>query len=153
MTQNDSSNNDQIIEIYTDGACLGNPGRGGWGAILLYKNHKKEISGNMPHTTNNQMELKAVIEALKHIKKSLKIIIYTDSQYVKNGITSWILSWKRNGWKTAGKKLVKNYELWQELDLLAKSHQIDWRWVKAHNGNKYNELVDGLARTAAMELK
>ena len=153
MTQNNNPNNDQLIEIYTDGACLGNPGKGGWGAILLYKGHKKEISGSKADTTNNQMELKAVIEALKHIKKSLKIIIYTDSTYVKDGITSWILSWKRNGWKTANKKPVKNAELWQELDSLAMSHQIEWRWVKAHNGNKYNELVDELARAAALELK
>jgi ribonuclease HI len=148
-----NSYNDQIIEIYTDGACLGNPGKGGWGAILLYKGHQKKISGAKADTTNNQMELKAVIEALKQIKKSLQIIIYTDSKYVKDGITSWIISWKRNGWKTADKKPVKNAELWQELDNLASNYQIEWRWVKAHNGNKYNELVDELARAAALELK
>ncbi len=153
MTQNNNHNNDQIIEIYTDGSCLGNPGKGGWGAILLYKGHQKKISGAKSDTTNNQMELKAVIEALKQIKKSLKIIIYTDSKYVKDGITSWIISWKKNGWKTADKKPVKNTELWQELDILASNHQIEWRWVKAHNGNKYNELVDELARAAALELK
>ncbi len=153
MTQNNNINHDQAIEIYTDGSCLGNPGRGGWGAILLYKNHQKEISGNMADSTNNQMELKAVIEALKQIKKPLKIIIHTDSQYVKNGITTWIVNWKKNGWKTADKKPVKNAELWRELDKLVTNHQIEWRWVRAHNGNKYNELVDQLARTAAMELK
>ena len=137
------------IEIYTDGSCLGNPGFGGWGAILLYKEHQKKISGSKKNTTNNQMELQAVIEALKIIKKPSEIIIYTDSQYVKNGLTTWITNWKRNGWKTADKKPVKNLELWQELDFEATKHQIDWRWVKAHAGNKYNEMVDNLARSEA----
>lgn len=138
-----------VIEIYTDGSCLGNPGNGGWGAILLYKEHQKKISGGKKDTTNNQMELQAVIEALKIIKRSVKIVIYTDSQYVKNGLTTWIINWKKNGWKTADKKPVKNLELWQKLDLESTKHQIEWRWVKAHAGNKYNEMVDDLARSAA----
>jgi ribonuclease HI len=138
-----------MIEIYTDGSCLGNPGVGGWGAILLYKEHLKKISGGNPATTNNQMELKAVIEALKVLKKSSEVIIYTDSQYVKNGLTTWIKKWKVNGWRTADRKPIKNLELWQELEIESLKHQIDWRWVKAHNGNKFNEMVDELARQAA----
>ncbi len=138
----------EIIEIYTDGACSGNPGKGGWGAILLYKEHQKEISGCLAQTTNNQMELMAVIEALKIVKKTIEIIIYTDSVYVKDGITKWIFNWKKNGWKTANKKPVKNLELWQELDLLAANHQITWKWVKGHSGNKYNEIADQLAVNA-----
>lgn len=137
------------IEIYTDGSCLGNPGAGGWGAILLYKEHQKKISGGNPATTNNQMELKAVIEALKMLKKPSSITLYTDSQYVKNGLTTWIKKWKINGWKTANKKPIKNIEFWKELDIECAKHQIDWRWVKAHAGNKYNEIVDDLARDAA----
>jgi ribonuclease HI len=136
------------IIIYTDGACSGNPGKGGWGAVLLYKEHKKEISGFNPQTTNNQMELQAVIEALKIVKKSSPIIIYTDSVYVKDGITKWIFNWKKNGWRTANKKPVKNLEFWQELDLLVANHKIDWRWVKGHSGDKYNEIADQLAVNA-----
>ncbi|MBU6339837.1 MAG: ribonuclease HI [Rickettsiales bacterium] len=143
---------DNIIEIYTDGSCLGNPGNGGWGAILLYKEHQKKISGGKKDTTNNQMELQAVIEALKILKRSAKIIIHTDSQYVKNGLTTWIFNWKKNGWRTADKKPVKNLELWQELDLESTKHDIEWRWVKAHAGNKYNEMVDELARSAAEKI-
>ncbi|MFT6322429.1 MAG: ribonuclease HI [Granulosicoccus sp.] len=134
-----------FIEIYTDGACQGNPGKGGWGAILLYGTHKKEISGYIPHTTNNQMELMAVIESLKIVKKEIKITIHTDSTYVQKGITEWIFNWKKNGWKTAKKQPVKNYEFWQELDSLAKQHQITWKWVKGHSGNKYNDIADKLA--------
>lgn len=140
--------NKDIIEIYTDGACSGNPGKGGWGAVLLYKEHKKEISGFQEETTNNQMELMAVIESLKTIKKPIKIIIHTDSTYVKDGITKWIFNWKKNGWKTANKKPVKNYELWQDLDEIAKKYEIEWKWVKGHSGNKYNEIADELARNA-----
>lgn len=140
--------NREIIKIYTDGACSGNPGKGGWGAVLLYKEHKKEISGFQENTTNNQMELMAVIKALEAIKKSSEITIYTDSIYVKDGITKWIFNWKQNGWKTADKKPVKNLELWQELDLLNAQHKINWQWVKGHNGDKYNELADMLAVNA-----
>jgi ribonuclease HI len=133
------------VEIYTDGACSGNPGKGGWGAVLLYKEHKKEISGFKKETTNNQMELMAVIEALKILKKSFQVIVYTDSSYVKDGITQWIFNWKKNGWKTANKKPVKNLELWQDLDNIASKHQITWQWVRGHSGNKYNEIADMLA--------
>lgn len=134
-----------IVEIYTDGACSGNPGNGGWGAVLLYKAHKKEISGAKDNTTNNQMELKAVIESLKILKRTSKIIIYTDSIYVKDGITKWIFNWKRNGWKGANKNPIKNMELWQELSDLVINHEIEWRWIKGHSGNKYNEIADQLA--------
>lgn len=138
-----------IVEIYTDGACLGNPGRGGWGAILLYKGHEKKISGNERETTNNRMELKAVIEALKALKKSSKVIVYTDSKYVQSGISEWIINWKKNGWKNAGRKPIKNVDLWQELDSESAKHQIKWKWVKGHDGNHYNEVADELARKAA----
>ena len=140
------------IIIYTDGACSGNPGKGGWGAVLLYGDHQKTISGFDPQTTNNQMELMAVIEALKIIKKSIPIIIHTDSKYVQDGITKWILNWKKNGWKTAKKEPVKNVELWQELDALASQHQISWQWVKGHSGNKYNDIADQLAVDAIKKL-
>lgn len=136
------------IEIYTDGACSGNPGKGGWGAILLYLEHKKEISGFKEETTNNQMELMAVIESLKIIKKPSKIIIHTDSKYVQDGITQWIFNWKKNGWKTAKKQPVKNDQLWKELDSLVAQHQITWKWVKGHSGNKYNDIADQLAVNA-----
>jgi ribonuclease HI len=145
---------EKVIEIYTDGSCLGNPGPGGWGAALLYKEHKKEISGANNATTNNRMEMQAVVEALKIIKKeSAKIIIYTDSQYVKDGINKWIFSWKKNGWRNANRKLIKNVDLWQELDLEVSKHQIEWVWVKGHSGNHYNEIVDELARKAAESCK
>jgi ribonuclease HI len=134
-----------IVKIYTDGACSGNPGPGGWAAILLYREHKKEIFGSQSDTTNNQMELKAVIESLKTLKKSSNIIVYTDSTYVKDGITKWIFSWKKNNWRNSKKQPVKNMELWQELDELRLGHEIDWRWVKGHSGDFYNDLVDELA--------
>lgn len=137
------------IEIYTDGACLGNPGRGGYGAILMYKEHKKEISGSEKETTNNRMEMRAVIEALRALKKSSEVVIYTDSKYVMEGITNWIQSWKKNNWRNANRKPVKNSDLWQELDDEVAKHKIEWIWVKGHAGNHYNELVDELARKAA----
>ena len=136
------------VEIFTDGACKGNPGPGGWGAILRYKNKEKEIKGFSKETTNNIMELTAVIEALKHLKKPCVIIITTDSKYVKNGITDWIHNWKKNGWKTAAKKEVKNKELWIELDSLIKIHSISWDWVKGHSGHPENERADLLANIA-----
>ena len=138
----------EIIKIYTDGACSGNPGRGGWGAVMLYKNHKKEISGANKDTTNNRMELTAVIEALKNVKKTIPVDIYTDSKYVMDGITKWIISWKKNGWRTADRKPVKNNDLWQALDLECQKHRISWYWVKGHSGNEYNEIADQLARQA-----
>ena len=137
------------IEIYTDGACLGNPGRGGWGAILLYKEHRKEISGGEKLSTNNRMEMRAVIESLKTLKKLSEVTLYTDSKYVMDGITKWIFNWKKNGWKGSDKKPVKNVDLWQELDAQVAKHQIKWVWVKGHSGNKFNEIADVLARNAA----
>lgn len=140
------------IEIYTDGACLGNPGRGGWGAILLYKKHRKEISGGEKLSTNNRMEMRAVIESLKTLKKLSEVTLYTDSKYVMDGITKWIFNWKKNGWKGSDKKPVKNVDLWQELDQEVAKHQIKWVWVKGHSGNKFNEIADVLARTAAEKI-
>ena len=136
------------IEIWTDGACSNNPGKGGWGAVLIYKNHRKEISGSHNDTTNNRMELTAVIEALKIVKKDIPVKIYTDSKYVMEGITKWINSWKKNNWRTADKKPVKNSDLWQLLDSESQKHQISWQWVKGHAGNELNEIADQLARNA-----
>ena len=144
---------ENLIKIYTDGACSGNPGKGGWGAVLMWGNHKKEINGFNADTTNNKMELTAVIEAIKAVKKSSEINIYTDSIYVKDGITKWILNWRVNGWKGKDKKPIKNLELWQELDLVAGKHKIDWHWVKGHSGDKYNEIADSLARKAIEDNK
>ncbi len=138
--------NTQIIKIYTDGACSGNPGKGGWGAILLYNDREKRINGFDPETTNNKMELKAVIESLKIIKKNIKIHIYTDSNYVKDGITKWIFNWKKNGWKNSKRQAVKNSDLWQELDALVQKYDVEFFWVKGHSGDKYNEIADQLAR-------
>ena len=143
---NQSSQN--FITIYTDGACSGNPGAGGWGAVLLYKEHRKTISGFVAETTNNQMEIKAVIEALKTVKKSSSINIYSDSLYVQNGITKWIFTWKKNNWHNANRKPVKNIELWQELEKETNKHTINWHWVKGHSGDKLNEEADKLAREA-----
>ena len=135
--------------IYTDGACSGNPGPGGWGAIILSEEkNETNISGKEKSTTNNRMELMAPIMALRKIKKASKIIIYTDSIYLKNGITTWIKKWEKNGWKSANKKPVKNKDLWVTLNKLSKGHVIDWKWVKAHAGNKYNEIADKLATAA-----
>jgi ribonuclease HI len=135
--------------IYTDGACSGNPGPGGWGAVILDEVNKEiSISGKEKSTTNNRMELMAPIMALKKIKKNSKIIIYTDSTYLKNGITTWIKNWEKNGWKNANKKPVKNKDLWIALNKLSKEQIIDWKWVKAHAGNKYNEIADKLATAA-----
>ena len=139
---------DNKIEIFTDGACRGNPGPGGWGALLRFGDKEKEINGYARETTNNIMELTAVIEALKQIKKPYEIDITTDSTYVKNGITIWIHNWKTNGWKTAAKKSVKNKELWIELDELIKVHEINWIWVKGHSGHPENEKADELANIA-----
>ena len=133
------------ITIYTDGACSGNPGKGGWGAVLIYRDKQKHLSGSAILTTNNKMELTAAIEALKAVKKSSDIELYTDSQYVKNGINLWIINWKKNGWKTANKKEVANKDLWIELDKYVTHHNITWFWVKGHSGNHYNEIADSLA--------
>ena len=139
------------VTIYTDGACSGNPGKGGWGAILIYAKEKKYMSGPKQLTTNNQMELTATIEALKAILKPSNIALYTDSQYVKNGITSWIFNWKKNGWKTANKKPVANKDLWIELEKYVDFHSVNWFWVKGHSGDHYNEIADELAVKAMNE--
>lgn len=138
------------IEIYTDGACSGNPGAGGWGAILRCGENEKELSGGADDTTNNRMELTAVIEALKALKRECEILLYTDSRYVMDGVNQWLPNWKRNGWRTTNKKSpVKNIDLWQELDALLPRHKIKWNWVKGHNGHPENERVDVLARDEA----
>ena len=142
----------KIINIYTDGACRGNPGPGGWGALLEYNEHTKKIYGSSVLTTNNIMELTAVIESLKIINKQSEIIITTDSTYVKNGITKWIHNWKLKGWKTASKKPVKNKSLWKELDSLSKQHTIQWEWVRGHTGHPGNEEADLLANKGIDEL-
>ena len=142
----------KIINIYTDGACRGNPGPGGWGALLEYNEHTKKIYGSSVLTTNNIMELTAVIESLKIINKQSQIIITTDSTYVKNGITKWIHNWKLKGWKTASKKPVKNKSLWKELDSLSKQHTIQWEWVRGHTGHPGNEEADILANKGIDEL-
>ena len=138
-----------MIKIYTDGSCLENPGNGGWAAIIIDDEKKTQIKGSKKNTTNNQMELLAPIEALKKIPKDSKVEIFTDSKYVKSGITEWIHNWKKNGWKTANKQQVKNKELWIELDLLNNKFEINWNWVKAHSNDKLNNEVDLLARKAA----
>jgi ribonuclease HI len=138
----------QKLIIYTDGACKGNPGIGGWGAILLFGDKTKEINGYAPNTTNNRMELTAVIEALKAIKRQCEIIIYTDSQYVQRGMTEWLDGWIKKNWKN-----VKNPDLWQELVNVAAQYSIEWRWVRGHNGDKYNELADELANLAITNFK
>ena len=136
---------DDIVEIYADGACKGNPGPGGWGALLTVKGKRKELFGGEPATTNNRMELMAVISALETLKRPCAVIVYTDSQYVQKGISEWIHAWKRRGWKTADKKPVKNDDLWRRLDAATHTHRIDWRWVKGHAGNPGNERADELA--------
>ncbi|MAV50785.1 MAG: ribonuclease HI [Hyphomonadaceae bacterium] len=140
-----------LIEIWTDGACSGNPGPGGWGALLVTEGHRKELYGAASDTTNNRMELMAAIEALNALKKPSQVKLYTDSTYVKDGLTKWINGWKRNGWKTAAKKPVKNKDLWQALENATARHDISWIWVKGHAGEEGNEIADGLARKGAME--
>lgn len=137
-----------MIEIFTDGACSGNPGPGGWGVLIIDGDARTEMNGGDSETTNNRMEMRAAIEALKATGDA-PIILHTDSQYVKNGINTWIHGWKRNGWKTASRKPVKNKDLWQELDALTEGRDIDWRWIKGHNGHPGNERADELARMGA----
>lgn len=133
------------IEIFTDGACKGNPGLGGWGALLVCGTHKKELFGGERNTTNNRMELKAVIEAFGALKRPCDVIVHTDSQYVQKGISEWIHGWKQRGWKTAAKEPVKNADLWQALDSAQAQHKVEWRWVRGHNGHEGNERADALA--------
>ena len=140
------------IEIWTDGACRGNPGPGGWGALLISGEHRRELHGGAPGTTNNRMELTAVIEALAAVKRPSRLVVHTDSKYVKVGITEWIGQWQRRGWKTAGGKPVKNLDLWQRLAELAAQHQIEWRWVPGHAGVQGNERADALANQGIDEV-
>ncbi len=139
-----------VVTIYTDGACKGNPGPGGWGAWLSAGGHDKELFGGAPNTTNNRMELTAPIEALASLKRTCEVIIYTDSEYVRKGMTEWISGWQRRGWKTADGKPVKNADLWQRLDALARLHKVDWRWVKGHAGDPGNERADRLANQGVL---
>lgn len=140
--------NGDILDIYTDGACSGNPGPGGWGALLIYRGKKLELSGSEGDTTNNRMELLAAIEALESLKRPMRIRLYTDSTYVKLGITTWIQNWKINGWLSANKKPVKNKDLWARLDQIRQRHEIEWTWVRGHAGHPGNERADELARNA-----
>jgi ribonuclease HI len=141
-----------IVEIYTDGACRGNPGAGGWGAVLRCGEAKKEIFGGEPHTTNNRMELTAVIRALEALKVPSRLRLYTDSQYVKHGICEWILQWKKRDWRTVDRKPVKNADLWRRLDELAQKHEIDWVWVRGHSGHDGNERADELANLGVVSV-
>jgi ribonuclease HI len=141
------------VEVYTDGACSGNPGPGGWGAILRYGETVKELNGGEANTTNNRMELTAAIEALNALTRPCEVDLYTDSSYVKDGISGWIEGWKRNGWKTAAKKPVKNAELWQALEQARKPHKVTWHWVKGHAGHPENERADELARAGMAPYK
>jgi ribonuclease HI len=142
-----------VVEIWTDGACSGNPGPGGWGVILLSGSHRKELFGGERETTNNRMELMAAIQALSALKRPCHVRLHIDSQYVRQGITQWIHGWKRNGWKTADKKPVKNAELWQALEAAASPHQIEWIWVKGHAGEELNERADELAREGVKSVR
>lgn len=141
------------VELYTDGACKGNPGPGGWGALLRFAGVEKELFGAEPQTTNNRMELLAVINGLEALTRPSLVRITTDSQYVKNGISTWIHAWKKNGWRTAARKPVKNIDLWQRLDELVSGHEVEWEWVKGHAGHPENERADGLANRAIEELR
>ncbi|MGY6554721.1 MAG: ribonuclease HI [Wenzhouxiangella sp.] len=137
------------VQIWTDGACLGNPGPGGWGVVLRWNGSERELSGGEPMTTNNRMELEAAIQALDALKRPCSVVLTTDSQYVRQGITSWLSNWKRNGWKTASRKPVKNADLWERLDRSVLRHQVQWEWVKGHSGHPENERADALASAAA----
>mgnify|MGYP006423575189 CR=1 FL=1 len=139
------------VTLYTDGACKGNPGPGGWGVVLRWGGYERELWGGEPHTTNNRMELKAAIEGLAALKWRCDVDVYTDSQYVKGGINQWMTNWKRNGWRTSGRKPVKNVELWRRLDELVNAHNVQWHWVRGHTGNEGNEWADELANRGAAQ--
>ena len=140
------------VLIYTDGACRGNPGPGGWGAVLMFGEHEREIWGGEAATTNNRMELTAAIEALRALKRPCRVELHTDSQYLKNGISEWLGLWKARGWRTFSKGAVKNEDLWRQLDEARQLHEVDWRWVKGHAGHEYNERADALARRGLAEI-
>ena len=141
----------QRVEIYTDGACQGNPGPGGWGTILRYNGVEKELSGYAPATTNNRMELQAAIEGLASLKRSMKADVYTDSQYLRDGITKWLFQWKKNNWRLSNNKPVKNKDLWEKLENLIETHDVEWHWVRGHSGHLENERADALARQAIID--
>ena len=143
----------KTVEIFTDGACKGNPGPGGWGALLRYQGTEKNLYGGEPHTTNNRMELRAAIEALASLKEPCEVALTTDSQYVRQGITEWIVNWKKRGWRTASKEPVKNVDLWQALDEQCQRHQVQWHWIKGHSGHRENELADALANRGIEDLR
>ncbi|MBI3452012.1 MAG: ribonuclease HI [Rhodospirillales bacterium] len=148
----DSDPDSDIVDLFTDGACSGNPGPGGWGVILRWRGNEKELSGAEAATTNNRMELMAAIVGLETLKRVMRARVYTDSQYLRDGITRWIHDWKKKGWKTADKKPVKNIDLWQRLEAAAATHDVEWRWVRGHSGHPENERADALARQAIAEL-
>lgn len=143
----------KTVELFTDGACRGNPGKGGWGVVLRYGDREKTLRGSERHTTNNRMELTAAIEGLAALKEHCQVVLTTDSQYVRQGITQWLANWKARGWRTAARAPVKNQDLWQRLDELAQRHSIEWHWVKGHSGHRENELADALANRAIDELE
>ena len=153
MTSSPNSDTRKTVLVHTDGACLGNPGPGGWAALLKYKGHERELAGGEAATTNNRMELMAAIGALESLREPCGIVLYTDSQYVRQGITEWMGNWVRRGWKTAGGDPVKNRDLWERLHAATLQHNIDWRWVKGHSGDPDNERVDQLARDQAVRFK
>ncbi|MBI3344824.1 MAG: ribonuclease HI [Gammaproteobacteria bacterium] len=141
------------VEIFSDGACRGNPGPGGWGALLRYKGHEKQLSGGEAHTTNNRMEMMAAIQALESLRRPCKVRVTTDSQYLHKGITEWLAGWKRRGWKTSDKKPVKNADLWERLDRALEAHEVEWHWVRGHSGHPENERADQLATQAIDKLR
>ena len=153
MASPGTSSSKKIVEIFTDGACSGNPGPGGWGAVLRYGEVEKEMNGGEPQTTNNRMELMAAIMAIEAVKRPCEIHLHTDSEYLRQGITTWIHSWKARGWKTADKKPVKNVDLWQRLECAIETHDVHWHWVKGHSGHVENERADELARLAIRQMK
>ncbi|RMF99156.1 MAG: ribonuclease HI [Gammaproteobacteria bacterium] len=140
------------VEIYTDGACRGNPGPGGWGALLIYNGKERELHGGEPATTNNRMELLAAIRALEALREPCRVQLYTDSDYLRRGISEWLPAWKRRGWRTSSRKPVKNVDLWQRLDALAQAHRVEWHWVRGHSGHPQNERADGLANLGIDEM-
>jgi ribonuclease HI len=141
----------EVVHIYSDGACKGNPGAGGWGALLISGGHRKEICGGEPDTTNNRMEMMAVIRALESLKRPSAVHVHTDSQYVQKGISEWMAGWKKRGWRTADGKPVKNQDLWQELDALSQKHRVEWNWVRGHAGHPENERADALANQGVLQ--